>query len=437
MIVRRDDGKSGSPDEPRMRTQLIHGQGRSKKWDYDHHVVPPMTASATFRLDSAERGARGFVDFGHIALEEAEPQPIYIYDRLDEPTRAMLEENLAYAERGEMALCFASGMAAISATVGTLLQTGQNLVAHRLLYGCTYSLFVNWLPRLGMEARFVDLTDPKALEQAVDENTRVVYFETPVNPEMTLIDIAAISKAVAKINANRAEVDKVRVVVDNTFASPFCQRPIELGADIVCMSLTKGIGGFGTDIGGAVVGPRWLHDPMILYRKDFGGSLSPKAAWQTLVFGLPSLAARMANYQKSAHKIAKHLAEHPKVLEVHYPGLDSFPQFELAKRQMRDENGKFAPGSMLYFLVRGDSAGGEAGRRVVDWVAEHSYCITLAVSLGQIKTLIESPWSMTHATLPDAVKRERGLHPGGVRLSVGLEDWRDVLGDLERALETI
>jgi cystathionine beta-lyase/cystathionine gamma-synthase len=420
-----------------MRTRLIHGQSRSKKWDYDHHVVPPMTSSATFRLDSAARGARGFEEFAHLELEDREPHPIYIYDRLDEPTRAMLEENLALAERGEIALCFASGMAAISAAVGTCMKSGENIIAHKVLYGCTYSLLTNWLPRYQMEARLVDMTDAGNLAGFVDGRTRIVYFETPVNPDLTLIDIAAVRAAVDRLNRGRPESERIRIVVDNTFASPFCQRPLTLGADIVCLSLTKGIGGFGTDVGGAVVGPRWLHDPLIMYRKDWGAVLSPKAAWATLVYGLPSLAARMVNYQKSALRVAQFLAQHPKVAEVRYPGLETFPQRELAHRQMRDETGRFAPGSMVYFVLRDWGAGRDRGARLMDWLAQHSYCITLAVSLGQIKTLIECPYSMTHAAVPEGLKRERGIVPGGVRLSVGLEDYHDIIADLAAALTAV
>lgn len=420
-----------------LRSRLIHGAQRSRKWDYNHHVVPPMTASATFRLDSAERGARGFEAFGHLELEQADGQPIYIYERLDEPTRGMLEENLAAAEGGDFALCFSTGMAAISAALGTLLKSGENLVAHKVLYGCTYSLLTVWLPRVGVEARMVDLTDPQSLAAAVDRNTRVVYFETPVNPDMTLIDIAAVRAAVERVNAGRGPSERIRIVVDNTFASPYCQRPLALGADVVCHSLTKAIGGFGTDMGGSVIGPKWLHDPLILYRKDFGGVLSPQAAWHILVYGLPTLATRMVNYQKSALHIARFLANHPKVAEVRYPGLESFPQYALARRQMRDEHGAFAPGSMVYFVLKDPGHDGEAGMRLVNWIAREAYCITLAVSLGQIKTLIECPYSMTHAAMPPEIKRQRGIEPGGVRLSVGLEDRHDLVADLEAALETV
>lgn len=425
------------PPRGRTRTRMIHGAARSRRWDYDHHVVPPMTASATFRLDSAARGARGFEAFAHLNIEEAAGRPIYIYERLDEPTCGMLEENLAVAEGGDLALCFSTGMAAISAVIGTLLRGGENLVAHRVLYGCTYSLFTLWLPRFGMRVRMIDMTDAESIAAAADAQTRVVYLETPVNPDLTLIDIAAVRAVVDRLNRGRAPAEQIRIVVDNTFASPYCQRPLELGADVVCHSLTKAIGGFGTDMGGAVIGPRWLHDPLVLYRKDWGGVLSPQAAWHILVYGLPTLATRMVNYQKGAMHIARFLAQHPRVAEVRYPGLETFPQYELARRQMRDERGNFAPGSMVYFVLKDPGEDGQAGLRLADWIARNAYCITLAVSLGQIKTLIECPYSMTHSAMSPEERRLRGLTPGGLRLSVGLEDWHDLVADLDAAFAAI
>jgi len=433
------DGAAGYLRETqrRVRTRLIHGVGRSRKWDYNHHVVPPITSSATFRLDSARRGAQGFVEFAHLSPDAETRAPIYIYDRLDEPTRGMLEENLAVAEHGEMAVCFATGMAAISAALGVLARAGDHVIAHRTLYGCTYSLLTNWLSRCGVGLTLVDLNDPAVLREAERDATRVIYFETPVNPDMQLIDITGVRQEVDRLNEFRGEDRRIRIVVDNTFATPYCQRPLTLGADLVVESLTKGIGGFGTDMGGVVVGPRHLRDPVMLYRKDFGGTLSPKAAWSSLVYGLPSLAARMANYQKTAHHVAKFLEQHPKVRRVLYPGLPSFPEYELAKRQMVSEDGKFAPGSMIYFVLRDDSGAANAGERLIDWVAEHSYCITLAVSLGQIKTLIECPYTMTHAALPLEQKIADGLEPAGIRISVGLEDWHDITDELSAALDSI
>lgn len=418
----------------RLRSRMIHGVSHSHRWDYDHHVVPPMTVSATFRLDSAQRGAAGFEHFAQAEYDGSSKDPIYIYDRLGEPTGGMLEDNLAAAHGAEMALCFASGMAAISAAIGALTRTGDHVIAHKVLYGCTYSLITNWLPRYRIDASLVDMTRIDDVRAAIRPETRVVYLETPVNPDLTIIDIGAVREAVDAANERREPSQRIHVVVDNTFATPYCQRPIELGAHVVCESLTKGIGGFGTDIGGAVIGPRSLYHDLIMYRKDFGGTLSPKGAWPVLVHGLPTLATRMVNYQKSATEIAKFLGAHRKVESVRYPGLKTFAQHALAAKQMRDYRDHFAPGSMIYFEVRDPAGAGEPAARVIDWAAKNAYTLTLAVSLGQIKTLIEAPYSMTHSAMPDAEKRARGLMPGGIRLSVGLEDWHDIIADLDEAL---
>ena len=432
----------------RIRTRLIHGTSKTPKWDYSHHVVPPMTSSATFRLTSAHRGAKGFFEFACDTVDTKRHVPIYIYDRLDEPTRGMLEDNLALAEQGEMAVCFATGMAAISAALASQVRAGDEIVAHDTLYGCTYSLLTNWMPRQNVSTRFLNLRDGEALARALTPRTRVVYFETPVNPTLELIDIAAVRAVVEHANHGRAPEERIRMVVDNTFATPYCQRPLRLGADVVVHSLTKGIGGFGTDMGGCVIGPRELHNALFLYRKDFGGVLSPKAAWNILVYGLPSLAARMANMQRTARHVAEFLERHPKVARVSYPGLASFPERALAEQQMVDYRGKFAPGSMIYFTLKCKKGDNAAAERFIDYCADQAYCITLAVSLGQIKTLIENPYSMTHSVYQAAREEAgkaalehrngaRGVEPGGIRLSIGLEDRHDLIEDLERALAVV
>ncbi len=421
-------------EQYRMRTRLIHGSFATGRWDYDHHVVPPQSSSATFRLKSVHRGVQGFVEFASPAAQKA---PIYIYDRLDEPTRGMLEENLAAAEGGEMAVTFATGMAAISAALGALVASGDQVAAHRVLYGSTHSLLTHWLPRYGIRTTFCDMTHPEAIASAATRDCRVVYFETPVNPTMELIDIAAVRRVVDRLNADRPEEKRIQIVVDNTFATPYCQRPLEFGADLVVHSLTKDIGGFGTDMGGAVIGSNRFYNLLMLYRKDFGGVLSPKNAWSILVYGLPTLAARMVNQQKAAMKVAEFLLKQPKVARVVYPGLPCFRQNDLAHRQMVGFDGKFTPGSLLYFELKGNGSAAQAAERFVDYVAERAYTITLAVSLGQVKTLIENPFSMTHATVPDEEKIRSGLRPGGIRLSLGLEDWHDIIADLEAALAVV
>jgi len=428
----RDPKKNGTYH---IRTRLIHGSADNTRWDYDHHVVAPISSSTTYRLSSTQRGVQGFLEFG--AGEGGSPQhvPIYIYDRLDEPTRSMLEENLADAEGGETAICFATGMAAISAVFGVTVKQQEEIIAHHVLYGCTYSLLTNWLPRFGIHTRFVDLTNPHSLHEVLNEQTRVVYFETPVNPTLQLIDIAQVRRIVD--HANKGRKVPIRIIVDNTFATPYCQRPLEHGADIVVHSLTKDIGGFGTDMGGAVIAPRDLHSLLMYYRKDFGGVLTSKSAWAFLVYGLPTLATRMINQQKSAQKIAQFLEQHPLVARVSYPGLENYPQRELALRQMSDDRGRFAPGSVLYFTLKEKEGGNRYAEAFIDYIAEHSYTITLAVSLGHTKTLIENPYAMTHAAVPEEQKLELGIEPGGIRLAVGLEDWRDLINDLREAFDHV
>lgn len=420
---------------------LIYGQSQDPRWDYSHHLLPPMSTSATFRLDSAARGAQGFAEFGHSAdeLKVQSKFPIYVYDRLGEPNKDMLEENLAYAEGGDVAVTFASGMAAIAGVLGMLTGSGSEIIAHKMLYGCTYSLLTNWYPRLKITTTFVDMTNPQVILRHVTKNTRVIYMESPINPTLRLIDLKAVADLVYELNKRRPHDEKVRTVVDSTFATPFCQRPISLGVDFVVHSLTKAIGGFGTDIGGVVIGPQWSYDRLMLYRKDFGGVLSAKSAWPVLVQGLPSLAVRMRQMQDTAQKVAEYLTTRKEIECVHYPGLPDFAQAELARRQMVDYDGNFAPGAMIYFVIRGTSPNDKLKRaeRFINHVAQEAYCITLAVSLGNIRTLIEHPGSMTHSAIPPEEQMANGLNPGGVRLAIGLEKATDIIRDLGRSLDFI
>ena len=424
-----------------VEAHLIYGQMDDPLWDYSHHLLPPISSSATFRLDSAQRGAQGFMEFAHTTdeVQVKSKAPIYIYDRLGEPNKDMLEQNLAYAEGGDMAITFASGMAAISGVLGMLTGSGSEIVAHKVLYGCTYSLLTNWYPRLKIGVKFVDFSNPAEVAAAITKHTRVLYMESPVNPTMRLVDLQAIAKIAREANVGRAQEDRVCTVVDSTFASPFCQRPIAHGIDFVVHSLTKAIGGFGTDIGGVVVGPRWSHDMLMLYRKDFGGVLSSKAAWPVLVVGLPSLAVRIRQMQATAQKVAEFLETRPEIERVLYPGLTSFPQLELARRQMVDFEGNFAPGSMVYFVMKGANAHESLKRaeRFINHIAQSAYCITLAVSLGNIRTLIEHPGSMTHSAFPADEQVAKGLDPGGVRLALGLEKPDDVIRDLAASLDAM
>ncbi len=421
---------------PHVTSRLIHGENRTPKWDFSHHVVPPMPSSVTFRLDSAARGAQGFAEFAAPSSQRGKHRPIYIYDRLDEPIRGMLEENLAAAEGADTAVTFASGMAAVSGALLIALKAGDEVIAHPTLYGCTHSLLSAWMPRLGVTPRFLDLLDPERLRTAVRPATRVVYVESPVNPTLGLLDLGGIAAALARLNRRRSKDRRILLIVDNTFATPLGQRPLELGADLVVASLTKHLSGFGTDLGGMVAGGKEWERPLFLVRKDFGGVLASKNAWPILVYGLPTLAVRLKAQEVSAHEIARFLEGHRKVARVLYPGLPSFPQRELAERQMRDPAGRFAPGTLLYFVLKGPPARArKAAQRLVDHVAKAAYSLTLAVSLGHVRSLIEHPASMTHAALDAQAQVRAGIDPGGIRLSVGLEDVRDLIADLDQALE--
>ncbi len=422
-----------------METHLIYGKNQSTKWDYTHHVVAPLSSSVIFRLDSVERGAEGFSEFAHSNLITENAHPIYIYDRLGEPNKDMLEENLAYIEKGEMALTFSTGMGAISGIFGILTKTGDEIISHRTLYGCTFSLLNNWYPRYQIKNIQVDLTKPENINKVLSDKTRVVYFESPSNPNLDIIDIGAIRKIVDEVNVQRIESEKVYIVVDNTFATPYCQRPIELGADFTIHSLTKGIGGFGTDMGGVVIGKKSFYDSLVLYRKDFGAVLNTKAAWTILTYGLPTLQLRISKQIENAQKIAEYLSLHPKIDLVNYPGLPSFKYYELAKKQMKDFHGNFAPGSLLFFALKGNTYEEmrELGRKFMNYAAKNAYTMTLAVSLGHTRTLIEHPASMTHSAVPADKLVESGIHPGGIRLACGIENVEDILKDLERCLQII
>jgi cystathionine beta-lyase/cystathionine gamma-synthase len=433
--------KTSEPEENGYSAEahLIYGKMDDPRWDYSHHLIPPISSSATFRLDSAGRGAQGFAEFAHSSPEitVASKAPIYIYDRLGEPNKDMLEENLSFAEGGEIAVTFASGMGAIAGVLGILTGAGSEILAHETIYGCTYSLLTNWYPRLKIGTTFIDYTDINQVRTSITPRTRVLYMESPVNPTLKLVDLKAVADIAREVNRTRAENDKLFTVVDSTFASPFCQRPLSLGIDFVIHSLTKAIGGFGTDIGGVVIGPQWSKDMLMLYRKDFGGVLSAKSAWPVLVQGLPSLAVRMRQMQETAMTVATYLTTRPEVACTHYPGLPRFPQSKLAHQQMIDYDGKFAPGAMIYFVMKGDRPAEALARAecFINHVAKNAYCITLAVSLGSIRTLIEHPGSMTHSAIPPEEQIARGIDPGGIRLSIGLEKPDDIIHDLACSLE--
>jgi len=413
------------------RTQAIHGEFLSTSWEFSHHLIPPMTASTTFRLGSLERGAEGFSTFAAAKTKK----PIWIYDRLEEPTTKMLEDQLALLEKGECAITFGSGMGAIASTLMALLQSGQKVVAHKTLYGCTYSLITNWLPRFNIENALLNVNDIKALEkQLADPATRVVYFESVSNPILEIADLEKITAAVKAANKKRSAENRIYTVVDNTFATPWALRPIEWGIDFVIQSLTKNISGFGTEMGGAVIAPREHEAVLRVARKDFGAIIHPYSAWHILVYGISTQAIRFEQQQSTALKIAQFLEKHPKVHSVTYPGLKSHPQYKLAQKYLQSPEGDFAPGTMISFQLKGDM---RKCQKFVDDIAANSYAITLAVSLGLTKTLIEVPGFMTHSAIPDEKRGESGIDPRAIRLSIGLENAKDIINDLSEALKRV
>ena len=366
----------------------------------------PIFQTSTFIFDNAEQGARRF------AFEEKG----YIYTRLGNPNTTELEEKIALLEGAEAGLATGSGMAAISTALLTLLKQGDHIISSNTLYGCTFGLITEMFPQYGIEVTLVDGSDLEQIQDAMQENTKVIYLETPANPTMEIIDIKEVSKIAHNHNA--------KVVVDNTFMTPYLQRPIELGADVVVHSATKFLGGHGDLLAGLIVGTADLIAEMkVPHLKDFGGILGPFDAW-LLVRGMKTLALRMEQHNKNAQVVAEYLEKHPLIDHVYYPGLPSHPQYELAKKQMDGFGG------MLAFELKG---GVEEGRTLMNNVK----MISLAVSLGSIDSLIQHPASMTHSPVPKEERLTAGITDGLVRLHVGIENVEDIIADLDQALKVV
>ncbi len=426
--------KSRRAEEYSKQSRMVHGDWKQAKLDYSHAMVPPISSSVTYDLNSEVFGGKSPTEF-MMSLDDWSRLPFYIYTRFDDPTNSLLETKIALAEGGESALVFGSGMGAITAALLTSLGPGDEILYHHVLYGNTHGFITKWLPRFGMAIKQLDFTDIESLSNAISEKTRVVYFETPVNPLIELVDIAAVRSAVTEAEKKLGMEGQIRIIVDNTFATPFCQRPIELGVDMVVLSLTKAMGGFGVDLGGAIVGKNEIRAPLVMYREETGAILSPKAAWNVVTFGIPTLPVRMRAMQESAMQVASFLDDNRKIRKVRYPGLKSHPQYSIAQRQMRDFKGNFAPGFMLYFEIDTDDAA--AMERFTGHAADNCYCLSLAVSLGGTATLLENPYNMTHLFMSDEEKDEAGIKRSGVRMSVGLEDPDDIIRDLKEALDKI
>lgn len=424
-------------------TQLIYGKDYSNRWDFSKHVIPPISTSTNFRFASVDDGKRAFTQLGDRASGKMLDEYHFIYDRMDEPNKNLLEEQLTIAEEGDVSLVFATGMAAISTTICAIVSAGEEIITGMPIYGCTYDLLAkHFRARLGFTVSHMDFRDTEVLAKAITSKTRLVYFESPANPSMAIYDIKAVADVVKKANEGRKR--KIILAIDNTFASPFCQRPLTMGADLVLHSLTKFIGGFGTVMGGAVVARKenlGIIGDIIQLRKDFGGALSPFNAWNIMVYGLATLPMRMRAIQANAIKVAQFLDSEmrEKVESVVYPGIMKGREQEIVRRQMVDYNGQFAPGGMISFILKGSNAQAqvEAGTALMNYLAKNAYAITLAVSLGQIRTLVEHPAGMTHSAIPEEVGLVQGVHPGGVRLAIGIEPIEDLLKDLREAFQAV
>ncbi len=365
---------------------------------------PPIHVSSTYTFPTVEDGAARF----------AGEQAGYVYSRVGNPTTVLLEQRIADLEGGEAALVTASGMGATTSLLWTLLKPGDEVIADKTLYGCTFGFFNHGLARFGVRITHIDLTDPANLAAAIGPATRVVYFETPANPNMRLADIAAIAAIARRHGA--------LTVVDNTYCTPYLQRPIELGADYVVHSATKYLGGHGDLIAGAIVGPKESLDEVRFQGiKDMTGAVLSSQDAFLILRGLKTLALRMDRHCANAQVIAEFLARHDKVAVCHYPGLTGFPQYDLARRQMA------RPGGMVAFELKG---GIEAGRRFMNALG----LITRAVSLGDAESLAQHPASMTHSFYTPEQRAAHLISEGLVRISAGLEDADDLLADVEQAL---
>ncbi|WP_327438804.1 methionine gamma-lyase [Pseudomonas donghuensis] len=394
---------SGSNNKTGFATRAIH-HGYDPL-EHNGALVPPVYQTATFAFPTVEYGAACF----------AGEQAGYFYSRISNPTLALLEQRMASLEGGEAGLALASGMGAITATLWTLLRPGDEVLVGRTLYGCTFAFLHHGIGEFGVKVRHVDMSDLHAVAAAISDKTRVIYFETPANPNMHMTDIGAVAKL--------AHAHDISVVVDNTYCTPYLQRPLELGADLVVHSATKYLSGHGDITAGLVVGRKALVDRIRLEGlKDMTGAVMSPHDAALLMRGMKTLTLRMERHCSNAQTIAEYLQQQPEVELINYPGLPGFAQYELAQRQMR------LPGGMIAFELKG---GISAGRRFMNALQLFSR----AVSLGDAESLAQHPASMTHSSYTPEERAQYGISEGLVRLSVGLEDIDDLLADIQQALK--
>jgi len=387
-----------------METKVIHaGQEPDPLFG---GVSVPIYQSSTFAFQNAEQGAARF----------AGREKGYIYTRIANPTIKALEDSVAALENGYGGIATSSGMSAISTVLFGLLEKGSHLISTASVYGATRVMVENILSRFDVVADFTDTSKIDNIRRLIRSETKLLFIETPANPTLVLTDIAAC--------AQLARENNLLLVVDNTFASPIIQNPLDLGADIVIHSVTKFLNGHSDVVGGVIV-PREesIYQQLRKIMPLLGGNMDPHQAWLVLR-GIKTLALRVEKSQENAFKLAQFLADHPQVAWVNYPGLKSHPQHDLARRQMRGF------GAMICFGLKG---GYEAGKKMINSVK----IATLAVSLGGVESLIQHPASMTHAGVPQKEKEQAGITDDLIRLSVGCEGFEDLKADLEQALSQV
>jgi len=384
-----------------METAMIH-EGYDSK-ELLGSLTPPIFQTSTFTFDTAEQGAARFA-----GEEEG-----HVYTRVSNPTVQILEQKLAALEKAEKGLAFASGMAAISAVLIALTKANDHIICSSGLYGCTFGLLSMMNEKYNIQTDYVAMADAKSLEEKIRPETKVFYIETPINPTMEVIDLELV--------IDIAKQHNILVVVDNTFSTPYLQRPLELGADVVVHSATKYLSGHGDVIAGIAAGNNELMEQIAATtQKDIGGVLSPFDAW-LVVRGMKTLPLRMDKHSENALQITENLKQHPKIKRVFYPGDPDEEGYSIMKKQMK------SGGGTLSFEIDG-------GKKEAQAFLNKLQFINIAVSLGDTETLIQHPATMTHAVIPDEQRRKMGITDALIRLSVGIEAWQDIWEDLEQAL---
>lgn len=388
-------------------TKAIHG-GKMKDTQYGA-LTMPIYQTSTFEFDCCEQGGRRF----------AGEEKGYIYTRLGNPSISAVENKVALLEGGEACAAASSGMGAVSACLWSIAGAGKHILADETLYGCTFALLNHGMTRYGVEVTFVDTSDLEQVKANLKENTVCVYLETPANPNLKISDIQAVAELAHAYNP------AIQVVCDNTFASPYLQRPLELGADVVIHSATKYLNGHGDVIAGFVVGTEaFINEVKMFGLKDMTGATLGSFEAFLIMRGLKTMEIRMERHCANAKKVAEYLVKQEKVERVYYPGLETHPGYEIAKKQMQDF------GAMISFEVKG---GKESGMKFVNSLS----MIPIAASLGDAETLVQHPASMTHSVYTEEELKAAGISAGLIRLSVGLENAEDIIADLELGFSKI